>query len=197
MFDFFITHRPGKTNPADAPSRRPDYWGENESLSRLLPTLQYKFTMIGSLASPILATIQTAYGQRNQYLTEGYSTVNSLGESEHQDAGGQKEADACRTTLIGPMAAACRETHLNAVHPLRTRDPQTARAESDGETPTHRQCDVAEDQLNPVTGTAGCKQLVPRLAAQVAAASETAYDLSSMPIYKLIKTLQHEDTLVR
>ena len=27
MFDFFITHRPGKTNPADASSRRPNYWG--------------------------------------------------------------------------------------------------------------------------------------------------------------------------
>ena len=57
MFNFFITHRPEKTNPADAPSRQPDYWGENESLSRLLPTLQHKLTMIGSLASPILAAI--------------------------------------------------------------------------------------------------------------------------------------------
>ena len=62
--------------------------------------------------------------------------------------------------------------------------------------PTHRERDVAEDQLNLVTGTVGCKQLVPRLAAQVAA-SETAYDPSSMPIYKLIKALQHEDTLVQ
>ena len=95
------------------------------------------------------------------------------------------------------MAAACQETHLNAVHPSRTRDSQTARAESNGETPTHQQCDVAEDQLNSVTGTAGCKQLVPRLAAQVLAASKTAYDPSSMSIYKLIKALQHEDTLVQ
>ena len=33
MFDFIITHRPEKTNPADAPSRRSDYRGENESLN--------------------------------------------------------------------------------------------------------------------------------------------------------------------
>ena len=33
MFDFFITPRPGKTNPADALSRRPNYRGENKSLS--------------------------------------------------------------------------------------------------------------------------------------------------------------------
>ena len=198
MFDFFITHRPGKTNPAGAPSRQPDYWGENESLSQLLPTLQHKLTMIRSLASPILAAIQTAYGQGNQYPPEGYfAAIHSLGASEHQDTGGRKEADVRRTTLISPMAAACRETHLNAVHPSRTRDPQTARAESDGETLTHRQYDVAEDQLNSVTGTAGCKQLVPRLAAQVAAASKTAYDPSSMPIYELIKALQPKDTFVR
>ena len=95
------------------------------------------------------------------------------------------------------MASVCQETHLDAVHPSRTRDPQTARAKSDGKTPTHRQCNIAEDQLNPVTGTAGCKQLVPRLTAQVSAAGKMAYDPSSMPIYELIKALQHKDTLVR
>ena len=108
IFDFFITHRLGKTNPADAPSRQPDYWGENKSLSQLLPTLQHKLTMIGSLASPILAAIQTAYGQGNRYPFEGYSAaIHSLGASEHQDAGGQKETDVHRITLIGSMAAAC------------------------------------------------------------------------------------------
>ena len=138
MFDFFITHRSGKTNPADALSRRPDYRGENESLSRLLPILQHKLTMIGSLVSPILAAIQTAYGQGNRYPPEGYSAAtHSLGASEHQDAGGRKEVNVRRTTLIGSMASTCRETHLDAVHPSRTRDPQTARAGSDGETPTH------------------------------------------------------------
>ena len=102
--------------------------------------------MIKSLANPILVAIQTAYGQGNRYPSEGYSSaIYSLGASEHQDAGGRKEADVRQITLIGLMTAACRETHLDAVHPLRTRDPQTARAESDGKMPTHRQCDVAED----------------------------------------------------
>ena len=99
--------------------------------------------------------------------------------------------------LISLMASVCQETHLDAVHPSRTRDLQTLRAKSDGKTLTHQQCDVAEDQLNPVTETAGCKQLVSRLAAQVSAAGKTAYDPSSMPIYKLIKAFQHEDILVR
>lgn len=41
-FDFEIEHRPGKTNPADAPSRRPDYVPEADTSSGLIPTLQAK-----------------------------------------------------------------------------------------------------------------------------------------------------------
>lgn len=41
-FDFVIRHRPGKKDPADAPSRRPDYEPkEGENLSA--DTLQRKF----------------------------------------------------------------------------------------------------------------------------------------------------------
>jgi hypothetical protein len=49
-YDFVIVHRPGKKNPADAPSRRPDYSPSlreiNEQASMLLPALQRKLTMI-------------------------------------------------------------------------------------------------------------------------------------------------------
>ena len=41
--------------------------------------------------------------------------------------------------------------------------------------PAQTTCDVAEVQLNPITGTAGCKQLVPRVVAKLMAAHETAY----------------------
>ena len=62
--------------------------------------------------------------------------------------------------------------------------------------PPYRHCDVAKDQLNLVTETVGCKQLVPHLATQVAAAGETAFNPNSKPIYELIKALQAEDTFV-
>ena len=40
-FDFFIEHRSGKTNPADPPSRRPDYeMSEAERANTALPTLR-------------------------------------------------------------------------------------------------------------------------------------------------------------
>ncbi len=48
-FDFSITHRPGKTNPADAPSRRPDYKSVNKIVSELLPTLQRKLTVLSAV----------------------------------------------------------------------------------------------------------------------------------------------------
>lgn len=45
-YDFIIQHRPGKTNPADAPSRRPDYAEETQKQNELLPTLQKKLAVL-------------------------------------------------------------------------------------------------------------------------------------------------------
>ncbi|KFY19162.1 hypothetical protein V493_08103, partial [Pseudogymnoascus sp. VKM F-4281 (FW-2241)] len=39
-YDFYIAYRAGKTNPADGPSRRPDYEVEKGSQNMMLPTLQ-------------------------------------------------------------------------------------------------------------------------------------------------------------
>ena len=44
-YDFEIFHQPGKANPADAPSRRPDYEGTSPLNTRLLPTLQNKLAL--------------------------------------------------------------------------------------------------------------------------------------------------------
>jgi hypothetical protein len=42
-FDFQIEHRPGRTNPADGPSHRPDYIDrQHQAYNGLLPTLQQK-----------------------------------------------------------------------------------------------------------------------------------------------------------
>lgn len=44
-FDFVIEHRAGRSNPADAPSRRPDYAGDAQAPRHLLPTLQNKLAV--------------------------------------------------------------------------------------------------------------------------------------------------------
>ena len=51
-YDFTIYHRPGDLNPADEPSRRPDYIREtavNLDLSYLLPTLTSKLAKVYSI----------------------------------------------------------------------------------------------------------------------------------------------------
>ena len=181
-FDFFISHRSGKTNPADAPSRRPDYKDENQTINKMLPTLQQKLAKIEGLTNPIFAAIRAAYGE------DVSDTSNTMGNM----------VQACAKHTLGAlMTAAVQETYLNAVHPSRLRKPQPPIRGSSSETLAQRECNVAEAQLNPVAGTVGCKQLVPRFVANVMAASETAYDPSSKPAYELIKALQQEDALVQ
>ena len=98
-YDFEIKHRPGKTNPADAPSRRPDYEGGTDDLKRLLPTLQNKLAlwenpnahrMCGALVAAALnesgcellssrksvsSTNETAYGERSHDVAELIRTL--------------------------------------------------------------------------------------------------------------------------
>ena len=59
-FDFNILYRSGKTNPADAPSRCPDYGdlGEvGDTMEKLLPTLQRKLAILASIFSPRYAPV--------------------------------------------------------------------------------------------------------------------------------------------
>ena len=181
-FDFFISHRPGKTNPADAPSRRPDYKGETLAINKLLPTLQQKLAMIGSLSNPIFAAIRTAYGSATDDVVA--------------KCAGRTDQTPVKTALGSLMTVAVQKTYLNTVHHSRLREPQPQNRGSSSETLAQHNRNVAEVQLNPVAGTAGCKQLVPRLVANVLVASETAYNPSSKPAYELIKALQQEDALV-
>ncbi|KAF4332523.1 gag polymerase env poly [Fusarium beomiforme] len=48
-YDFIIRHRAGKTNPADAPSRKPEYEGETPPNQELLPGLQAKLAKIQAI----------------------------------------------------------------------------------------------------------------------------------------------------
>jgi hypothetical protein len=87
-YDFTIIHRAGKTNPADAPSRRPDYEvGANASLTRLLPTLQHKLQATAEVASLSIRTSNEASASilkdpgQESWWGRLYQTV----QSEHSD----------------------------------------------------------------------------------------------------------------
>lgn len=60
-FDFVIKHRSGKSNPADAPSRRPDYVGEEPPSTKYLPALQAKMAIVQEVQSE--SSIYTAQVQ--------------------------------------------------------------------------------------------------------------------------------------
>ena len=69
-YDFTIHYRKGHLNPADGPSRRPDYTTDdapNTAMARLMPTLENKLTT-------------TSYGAGEQVGAEDYdpTTVNLI-----------------------------------------------------------------------------------------------------------------------
>ena len=161
MYDFSITHRAGRLNAADAPSRRPDYQGENESLSRLLPTLQHKFAKVTELRNLLLGAIAT-------HISRKGGEIPTL-------------TDVTRMVI-----------DTSSVHIERLREPQAARAVEACETQSSHSCDEAME-LDPVAGTVGCKQLVPRFVACLLAANETAYSEGSLSMLELIKSVQLDD----
>jgi len=101
-----------------------------------------------------------------------------------------------RSMLLKVMTLAMRETHLDEVHFLRDRISQfesTTSKSTDVETSTHRDCNVAEKQLNSVAETVDCKQLFSRAIVRVLTIHETTYNFSSKFVVKLIKILQQEN----
>jgi len=101
-----------------------------------------------------------------------------------------------RSMLLRVMTLAVREMHLDEVHFSRSRISQfesTTLKSTDVETLTHRNCNVAEKQLNFVAETVDCKQLISRAIVRILTIHEMIYVFSSKFIVELIKILQQED----
>jgi len=101
-----------------------------------------------------------------------------------------------RSMLLKIIILAVQKTHLDEVHFLRNR---ISRSESenlrrhDDETLTHKDCNVAEKQLNSVAETVDCKQLISHAIVRVLTIHEMTYNFNNKFIVKLIKILQQED----
>ncbi len=101
-----------------------------------------------------------------------------------------------RSMLLKIIILAVRETHLNEVHFLKDRISQlelTTSKSTDVETSTHKDCNVAEKQLNSVAETVDCRQLISCAIVRVLTIHEMTYNFSSKFVVKLIKILQQED----
>jgi len=101
-----------------------------------------------------------------------------------------------RSMLLKIMILAVQEMHLDEVHFSRDRISQfesTTLKSTDVETSTHKDCNVAEKQLNSVAETVDCKQLISHAIVRVLTIHEMIYNFSSKFIVELIKILQQED----
>jgi len=101
-----------------------------------------------------------------------------------------------RSMLLKIITLAVQETHLDEVHFSRDRISQfesTTLKSTDVETSTHKDCNVAEKQLNFVAETVDCKQLISRAIVRVLTIHEMIYNFSSKFIVELIKILQQEN----
>jgi hypothetical protein len=97
-----IEHRAGKTNPADAPLRRPDYAYEERALSHLLPTLQNKL-VVWKDDSSLALSISRVRAQGDHLIsagdTQAYTGPRAMvravinAASKHEDPFGDPTVD--------------------------------------------------------------------------------------------------------
>jgi transposase InsO family protein len=79
-FDFQIEHRPGRTNPADGPSRRPDYVDrQHQAYNGLLPTLQQKLTRG---LSEVATSNKSEASQQSTRIRAVFAKANSRTETK-------------------------------------------------------------------------------------------------------------------
>jgi hypothetical protein len=172
-YDFVIEHWPGKSNPADALSRRPDYRpGDDKLGDQYLPSLHFK---LHSAATPMVALL----GPRSQGLAnkgmrkerrlrtgkEPASTETSVktaipleSPTQHFDPliRGREGLRQPRTDEMSGLTCASVKTAIPLGLPIcKSHRPQPNR---DG-------VPVVSRGLKPVTGTVVCRLHVPRILA--------------------------------
>jgi hypothetical protein len=195
-FDFTIEYRTGKSNPADAPSRRPDYKQEgNPGIEDILPTLQNKlkgafmtrditFSVMGEEASVLTP-------QRRTYA----ALATSLDPAEEQEA----SADDGRDNEVSGMDLS---RALGSPSEKQVGTPESESFEPTANTVGSREKKLLDTGRGkacglPATGTVGCRQLVPRVYAVEAVSPETAYDLPQQSLLDLLLALQRRDAFVQ
>src|SRR5437773_1286496 len=94
-FDFVIRHRAGKTNPADAPSRRPDYQSEDTLGTELLNPLQQRLTPISpEQTSPVCINYVSVAAKVDMNRTMTRSQARAAANSAQRAAGDHLVYDA-------------------------------------------------------------------------------------------------------
>ncbi len=184
-YDFIIKYRAGKTNPADAPSRRPDYESKEQPVEDLLPMLQEKLTAIGVVRNPSFIS------QREQELLQCIERKTRRLSAEKPPRFQLLDIPVVMDGMFPNTESQVIE--LPSTEGLREPLPGLETpASTDVESSASSECDAMET-LDPVAGTVVCRQLVPRRLAQLVASYETAYSRSSGEMLSLLRELQKDD----
>jgi hypothetical protein len=167
-YDFVIEHRPGRLNPADGPSRRPDYRSKDDpEMDYVLPTLLAK---LRKAPRSVIGALSVA--------NRGRQTDHSLlSRRPRKPSTGDEPGLSDRTRIDLETAY---EVHSTC--------------KSHG--PTEAWRSAMDLVLKPATGAVGCKQRVPRVLATGIVGPGTAYSLPSESMREALIKLQQEDAFV-
>jgi hypothetical protein len=206
-FDFVFEYQAGSRNPADGPSRRPDLAiGVVGSEGTSLPSLHKKFRLVGVVGS-----------EENSLplLHEEFGIVGVVGSGETLlpllHAGGEVISlptwhKKFQTILSAPLVVAAFGRHeVPAMPQFKAQErggrhsPTSLSLGSKGDTPDHYSDGAVGviPLLEPVAGTAGCKQYVPRAVAICAIGSKIVYLESGETLIELLSSLQRLDPYVQ
>ena len=215
-FDFRILHRPGKTNPADAPSRRPDYEvSEGEKASIALPTLQNMLRRgeavepppllaqnifrrdeakepSSSMAVEELASAQPALlALLKQSLSSPIARESSDDERDYSQVvpvtDGGGILVAQAQKVRRPGTEACTESTWEGRHLQTGQLPASTSIMYDF-------ADAGQQLLEPPAGFDCCSDRIPRRTIVAAVSSLTAIDMDEQPLLLTIRDAQQKCT---
>jgi hypothetical protein len=180
-YDFVIVYHPGKKNPADAPSRRPDYAPSikeiNEQASMLLPTLQKKLAR----AKPSLEGEQAS-----EWIK---ATVQDLRRRKAFVAEAREEERPSQ------MAARHFDGYVEPQPPEHDEEALSHSDSGDSDDESDEEVQHDEDAINTAS-----RQYLPRAVVRIHAATldnvRGEEDLQAKPLRDLIGRLQKDDPFV-
>jgi hypothetical protein len=169
-YDFVISYRPGKSNPADGPSRRPDYGLASDEQNIMLPTLQNKLRVAiqrGLIRDPSKAEVSTVNSQEGIALCQA--------RIEQPTGGSSKASSPTRAIATSGSDQPQVPIQLDLIEGLDTllRDAGEA----------------------PDAGRSSHEYFVPRLLVAWLLRAETAYSVPSSSLRPVLIQLQRGDAL--
>jgi len=208
-FDFVIQHRSGKSNPADAPSRRPDYeMSEAERASVALPTLQNLLRASHSAEAPedrregesaMNNLEKEELASAMPVLLEGLRRVLNLAVEPTRSNGRDSSTGVEWSANLNFRTAAQRGADAG----LSPGGAREGRRLSPGEMPALTDLIVrsvadAEQsgRLKPSAGANYCSGCVPRGVVVAAMGTRTAYDVGDKTMQEFILGCQRKDAFV-